>query len=54
MAEPIDYFTLRREWVVMAHNLDDAGDVEQVGGPFATQAEADAEAERLERSSALH
>jgi hypothetical protein len=36
--------------VVMAHNLDDAGDVEQVGGPFPTETEAEAEAERLERS----
>jgi hypothetical protein len=31
----------------MAHNLDDAGDVEQVGGPFATETEAEAETQRL-------
>ena len=43
-------FQPERHWVVMAHNLDDAGDVEQVGGPFPTQTEAEAEAERLERS----
>jgi len=30
---------------VVAHNLDDAGDVEQVGGPFATRTEAEAEAQ---------
>jgi DNA-directed RNA polymerase beta' subunit len=40
---------LKGGWVVMAHNLDDAGDVEQVGGPFPTRTEAVAEAERLER-----
>jgi hypothetical protein len=50
VAEPRDCLNLRADWVVMAHNLDDAGDVEQVGGPFATQTEAEAEAKRLERS----
>jgi hypothetical protein len=50
VAEPSDGFTLTGEWVVMAHNLDDAGDVEQVGGPFATRTEAEAEVQRLERS----
>ena len=30
-----------------AYALDDAGDVEHVGGRFATQTEAGAEAERL-------
>ena len=50
MAEPQDCFNLKGEWVVMAHNLDDAGDVEQVGGPFVSRAEAEAEAQRLERS----
>lgn len=50
VAEPRDCFKLKGEWVVMAHNLDDAGDVEQIGGPFPTQAEAQAEAERLARS----
>ena len=50
MAEPGDCFNLKGDWVVMAHNLDDAGDVEQVGGPFPTETEAEAEVERLERS----
>lgn len=50
VAEPRDCFNLKGDWVVMAHNLDDAGDVEQVGGPFLTQTEAEAVAERLERS----
>lgn len=49
-AEPRDCFELKGDWVVMAHNLDDAGDLEQAGGPFPTQTEAEAEAERLERS----
>jgi hypothetical protein len=49
VAEPSDCFNPEKgEWVVMAHNLDDAGDVKQVGGPFATQAEAEAEAQRLQ------
>ena len=47
VAEPSDCFKLRGEWVVMAHNLDDAGDVKQVGGTFATETEAEAEAQRL-------
>ena len=34
-AEPTDCFNLKGDWVVLAHNLDDAGDVEQVAGPFA-------------------
>jgi hypothetical protein len=50
VAEPSDYFNLKGDWVVMGHNLDDAGDVEQVAGPFATRTEAEAEVERLERS----
>jgi hypothetical protein len=50
VAEPRDCFNLKGDWVVMAHNLDDAGDVEQIGGRFPTQTEAEAEAERLERS----
>ena len=50
VAEPGDCFNLKGDWVVMAHNLDDAGDVEQVGGPFPTETEAEAEVERLERS----
>ena len=49
VAEPSDCLTLRGEWVVMAHNLDDARDVEQDGGRFATRTEAEAEAQRLER-----
>jgi len=50
VAEPSDCLTLKGEWVVIAHNLDDAGDVKQVGGPFATRTEAEAEAQRLQRS----
>lgn len=50
VAEPTDCLNLKGDWIVMAHNLDDAGDVEQVGGPFPTQTEAEAEAERFERS----
>jgi hypothetical protein len=49
VGEPGDFFNLKGDWVVMAHNLDDAGDVEQVGGPFPTEAEAKAQAERLGR-----
>jgi len=49
VAEPSDCFNLWGQWVVMAHNLDDAGDVEQIGGPFATETEAEAEAQRLQR-----
>ena len=47
VAEPRDCFNPRGEWVVLAFNLDDAGDVEQVGDPFATETEAEAEAQRL-------
>ena len=54
VAEPRDCFKLKGDWVVMAHNLDDAGDVEQVGGPFSTKTEAEAEAERLGRSPTSH
>ena len=50
VAELGDCFNRKGDWVVMAHNLDDAGDVEQIGGPFPTETEAEAEAERLERS----
>lgn len=49
VAEPRDCFNLKGEWVVMAHNLDEAGDVEQFGGSFLTKTEAEAEAERLGR-----
>ena len=49
VAEPRDFFNLKGDWVVMAHNLDDAGDVEQVGAILPTKAEAEAEAERLGR-----
>jgi hypothetical protein len=45
--EPSDCSNLKGDWVVTAHNLDDAGDVEQIAGPFATRAEAEAEAKRL-------
>ena len=43
VAEPIDCFKLKGDWVEMAHNLDDAGDVEQIAGPFASRTEAEAE-----------
>jgi hypothetical protein len=43
VADPTDCFNLKGDWVVMAHNLDDAGDVEQVGDPYPTQTEAEAE-----------
>ena len=49
VAEPKVFFNLKGDWVVMAHNLDDAGDVEQIGGAFPTKAEAEVEAERLDR-----
>jgi hypothetical protein len=32
VAEPTDCLNLRGDWVVMAHNPDDAGDVEQITG----------------------
>ena len=48
-AEPTDCFNLKGNWVVMAHNLDDAGDVEQIAGPFASRTDAEAEVRRLER-----
>jgi hypothetical protein len=47
VAEPSDFDSQDR-WFVMAHNLDDAGNVEQVAGPFANKAEAEAEAHRLQ------
>jgi hypothetical protein len=50
VAEPTD-FNSQDQWFVMAHNLDNAGDVEQVSGPFATRALAEAEAQRLQASS---
>ena len=50
VAEPTDPFNLKCKWVVMAHNLDDAGDVEQIAGPFASETEAEAEAQRLTRA----
>jgi hypothetical protein len=53
VAEPRDCLNLNGGWVVMAHNLDDAGDVKQVGGAFPSRTEAEAEAERLERSPQL-
>ena len=34
VAEPTDCFNLKGHWVVMAHNLDDAGDVERVWRPL--------------------
>jgi len=49
VAEPKDCFNPKGDWVVMAHNLDEAGDVEQIVGPFASRTEAEAEAQRLER-----
>jgi len=50
MAEPSD-FDSQDQWFVMAHNLDDAADVEQAAGPFTNQADANAEIRRLEASS---
>jgi len=52
MAEPSD-FNLQDQWFVMAHNLDDPGDVEQAAGPFADQADAEAEAARLQARYAV-
>ena len=51
VAEPRDCLNTKGDWVVMAYNLDEPIDVEQVAGPFATRAEAEAEEQRLERSS---
>lgn len=51
IAEPRDCFNPKGEWVVMAHNLDDTGDVEQVGSPFHSRTEAEAEVARLEGST---
>jgi Bacterial self-protective colicin-like immunity len=51
VAEPNDCFKPQNEWVVMAHNLDDAGDVEQVAGPFNSRNDAEAAAQRLQDSS---
>jgi hypothetical protein len=48
VAEPRDCFNLKGDWVVMALNLDDAGDVKQVGGAFPTRTQVDAE--RFQRS----
>src|SRR5579864_3163103 len=48
VSEPRGCFNLKGDWVVMAHNLDDAGDVKQVGGAFPTRTQADAEAERFQ------
>jgi hypothetical protein len=50
LAEPLDPTQASWSWVVMAHNLDDAGDVEQVAGPFPNEAEANTEAERFQRN----
>jgi hypothetical protein len=52
VAEPSS-FDLQDQWFVIAHNLDDAGDVEKVAGPFTNQADADAEARRLQNSGAV-
>lgn len=51
VADPSDYFNPKGDWVVMAHNLNDAGHVGQVAAPFATRTEAEAEMGRLERST---
>ena len=48
VSEPLDMAT-QLQWIVTAHNLDDAGDVEQAAGPFGSKAEADAQAELLEK-----
>lgn len=50
VAEPSD-FDSQDQWFVMAHNLDDVPDVEQVAGPFTNEADANAEIRRLETSS---
>jgi len=49
-AEPTDCFKPTNQWVVLAHNLDDAGDVEQVAGPFSSRSDAEAAAQRLQES----
>lgn len=49
MAEPSD-FKLQDQWFVMAHNLDNAGDVVRVAGPFSSRNEAEAEAQQLQHS----
>lgn len=51
VAEPTDYFKPKNDWVVIAHNLDDAGDVQQVAGPFDSRTDAEAAAQRLQDSS---
>lgn len=43
-------FNPKGEWIVVAHNLADPGDVEQIAGPYATKTQAEEEAERLGRS----
>jgi hypothetical protein len=53
VAEPSDCFKPEGDWVVIEHNLDDAGDAEQIGGAFPCKTEAETEAERLERSPQL-
>ena len=49
IAEPKD--ETHCEWFVLAHNLDEAGDVEEVAGPFVTEAEANVEAQRLQKAA---
>ena len=49
VAEPSD-FKLQDQWFVMAHNLDNAGDVVRVAGPFSSRTEAEAEAQQLQHS----
>jgi len=51
VAEPNDFLNPQNELAVMSHNLDDAGDVEQVAGPFNSRSDAEAAAQRLQDSS---
>lgn len=56
VAEARDCFNLQGDWGIMAHNLDDAGGVRQVGTPLSTQVQAEAlcPASLIEGSWALH
>jgi hypothetical protein len=53
MAEPSN-FELQDQWFVMAHNLDDPADVEQIAGPFPNRAQADLVAQRLQENLEDH
>jgi hypothetical protein len=49
MVEPSD-FDVQDQWFVMAHDLEDSSDVEQVAGPFPNRAQAETEAQRLQQT----